>query len=87
MVSRPRETITSEAVMPRNTTQPEIMLALSKSATARALGVKVERVNAALDAGLLVARQCGAKTKIPIFGDRGAQAWFDSWPEAKRKTP
>ena len=71
--------------MPRNTTRPEIMLALSRTATARALGIKIERVNEALDQGLLVERRCGAKVRIPIFGERGVQAWFDSWPIATRK--
>jgi hypothetical protein len=71
--------------MPRNTTRPEIMLALSQSATARALGIRPERVRDALDAGQLVARQLGAKIRIPVFGERGIQAWFDSWPVAKRK--
>lgn len=71
--------------MPRNSTRPEIMLALSRTAAARAFGVKIERVTAALDEGLLVARRCGAKVRIPIFGPQGLQAWFETWPIATRK--
>jgi hypothetical protein len=70
--------------MPRNTTRPEIMLALSPSATARALGIKIERVNAAIDAGDLIVRRLGAKRKIAVWQ---IQSWFESWPLAKRKVP
>jgi hypothetical protein len=70
--------------MPSNQPRPEIMLALSQSATARALGIRPERVRDALDAGELVARRLGGKIRIPVFGERGIQAWFDRWPIAKR---
>jgi hypothetical protein len=71
--------------VPRNTTLPEYILALSPSATARALGIHPERVAAAIDAGDLIVRQCGTKRRIAIFGKDGIQAWFESWPVAKRK--
>ena len=67
--------------MPRNSTRPEIMLALSPSATARALGIRYERVSAAIDAGLLTVRMCGEKQRIAV---QEIQNWFQSWP---RKVP
>jgi hypothetical protein len=71
--------------MPRNTTKPEIILGLSISATARSFGIRPERVNDALDAGLLEMRQLGAKKRIPVFGPRGIVEWFNSWAPAQRK--
>jgi hypothetical protein len=71
--------------VPRATTRPEIILALTASSAARALGIRAERIQAALDQGLLVARQCGARKLIPVFGEGGIQEWFESWPVAKRR--
>jgi hypothetical protein len=74
--------------LPRNTTKPEYVLGMTAMATARALGIRPERVAEALDAGHLVARQLNGRGKaiIPVFGPHGVQAWFESWPIAKRKT-
>jgi hypothetical protein len=73
--------------MPRNTTKPEYVLAMTASATARALGIRPERVAEALDAGHLVARQLNGRGKalIPIGGPQGTEAWFLSWPISKRR--
>jgi hypothetical protein len=73
--------------MPRNTTAPVIHLALSPSATARALGIRDERVSEAIDAGHLIVRQLGTKRRIAVFGPGGIQEWFLSWPRAARKVP
>jgi hypothetical protein len=77
-----------EPIMPRASTPPEIVLALSPSATARALGVNYERVILpAIDAGLLTVRMCGPKRRISVAN---IQAWFETWPQAtkrKRKVP
>jgi hypothetical protein len=73
--------------MPRNSTRPEAILALSPSATARALGIRSERVADALDQGLLVARQSGVRKRIAVFGKGGIQEWFESWPVTRRKVP
>jgi helix-turn-helix protein len=68
--------------MPRNTTTPEAILALSPSATARALGVRAERVQEAIDAGHLVVRQIGVKRRIAVSD---IMTWFSTWPIAQRK--
>jgi hypothetical protein len=73
--------------MPRASTRPEIILALSPSATARALGIRYERIMDAIDAGQLVVRQVCGKKRIPVFGPRGVQEFFDGFPEATRKVP
>jgi hypothetical protein len=72
--------------MPRNSTKPEIILALSISASARALSCRPERVRNALIMGDLVARQVGNKKLISVFERPGGlQAWFESWPIAVTK--
>ena len=72
--------------MPRNTTAPEITLALPRIGAARALGIRIERINEAVDAGHLVVRMCGPKARIPVFGKCGLQEWFNRWPQqVKRK--
>jgi hypothetical protein len=73
--------------MPRASTRPEIMLALSQSATARALGIRPERVRDAIDAGELIVRQLGAKRRIAVFGEGGIQKWFESWPRHNERSP
>jgi hypothetical protein len=64
--------------------RPEITLALSLSATARALGIRLERVQQAILEGKLIVRTCGRKQRIAVFGEGGIQEWFQSWP---RKVP
>jgi hypothetical protein len=71
--------------MPRNTTMPEAILALSPSATARALGIHPRHMTDAIDQGLLIVRQIGTARRIAVFGKGGVQEWFSSWPIAKRK--
>ena len=71
--------------MPRNTTMPEAILALSPSAAARALGIRPERVTEAIDQGQLTVRQLGVRKRIAVFGPGGIQEWFESWPVAKRR--
>lgn len=66
--------------MPRNSTKPVIMLALSISASARALGIRSEDIQTALENGSLVCRSFGARRRIAVFGEGGLQAWFESWP-------
>lgn len=67
--------------MPRNSTKPEIMLALSPSATARALGIRYDRVAEAISLGALTVRVLGGKQRISV---EEIQKWFQSWP---RKVP
>jgi hypothetical protein len=67
--------------MPRNSTRPEAVLALSPTATARALGIRYDRVAAAILAGALTVRVCGGKQRIAV---REIEKWFLSWP---RKVP
>jgi excisionase family DNA binding protein len=81
-ISPPPEKFT----LPRNSTKPEIILALSISAAARALGVRYTFIANCLDEGKLVARKLGSKVRIPVFGDRGLQELFNSYPEFKRKS-
>lgn len=72
--------------MPRNLTPPEALLALSPSATARALGIRPERVQEAIDAGHLVSRQIGVRRRIMVFGEFGIQHWVENhWPLAQRR--
>lgn len=68
--------------MPRNTTLPEAILALSPSATARALGIRPERVREAIDEGHLVVRQIGVRKRIAVSE---IMTWFESFPQSKRK--
>ena len=71
--------------MPRNSTRPEIILALSQAAAARALNIRPEKIRDALDRGELVARRLDGKVRIPCFGPEGLYEWFERWPVAKRK--
>jgi hypothetical protein len=74
--------------MPRNTTPPKVVLALSRSQTSFALGVPVDRINDAVDRGELIVRIVGRKARIAVFGPGGIQEWFLSCPEQKkRKSP
>jgi hypothetical protein len=68
--------------MPRAQTRPEIILALSPTATARALGIRAERVEAAVLAGQLTVRMIGGKRRISV---RDIEAWFQTFPVATRK--
>ena len=70
--------------LPRNTTMPEALLALSPSATARALGIRPERVQEAIEQGHLTVRQIGVRRRIAVTD---IMTWFESWPVAKRKVP
>jgi hypothetical protein len=69
--------------MPRRTTPTSIeaILALSPAATARALGVRTERVKEAIRDRKLIVRKLGMKHRIAVFGKGGIQEWFESWPE------
>jgi hypothetical protein len=67
--------------MPRNTTMPEAILALSPSAAARALGIRPERVTDAIDAGHLTVRQLGVRKRIAV---PEIMAWYSTWKTAKR---
>jgi hypothetical protein len=68
--------------MPRNTTRPEIMLALSPTDTARALGIRLERVREAIRDRKLIVRKLGMKHRISV---RDIEQWFQSWPEVTQK--
>jgi GMP synthase-like glutamine amidotransferase len=70
---------------PKASRLPIVILCLGKQAAARALGIKVERINDALDAGILEARQVGKQIKIPVWGPKGMTALYESWPLAKRR--
>jgi hypothetical protein len=75
--------------MPR-AQRPEIYLALSIGSACASLAVPRSAVMAAIDAGLLEVRQLGNRKRISVFGQRGLQAWFETWPlatqsPAKRK--
>ena len=71
--------------MPRNTTPPAIVLALSISASGRALGVRSEAIQQQLENGNLVCRSFGPRRRIPVFGPGGLQEWFNSWPRYTKK--
>jgi hypothetical protein len=72
--------------MPRNSTIPEAILALSPSAAARALGIRAERIQDAIDQGHLIVYQLGVRKRIPTWGPMGLQAWVENyWRLAKRK--
>lgn len=70
--------------MPRNTTAPQIILALSPHAAARAIGVSYERnIVPAIASGHLPVRCCGTKRRILV---RDIEAWIiATWPLAQRK--
>jgi hypothetical protein len=70
--------------MPRRTT-PTVLLALNPAEAARAFGLLVRRVYAAIDSGELIVRQLGTQRRIAVFGDGGLQQWFESWPQAATK--
>jgi hypothetical protein len=72
--------------MPRNTTPQQAVLALSPSSAARALGIRPERIQDAVDQGHLVVYQLGVRKRILVGGPKGLQAWVENhWPIAKRK--
>ena len=70
--------------MPRQTKNPKVILALSPAATATALGIRLERVAAAISSGALTVHALGLKRRILV---REIEAWVSTWPVAvKRKT-
>ncbi len=76
--------------MPRNSSRIEVTLALSPSAASRALNIRPERVAEAIEAGKLIVRNVpgSLQRRIPVFGERGLQQWFDRWAIAQpRKAP
>ena len=71
--------------MPRATTRPTIMLALSISATARTLSVPAHVVHHAVDEGRLELRQATPNLKrIPVSS---IQNFIQSWPLTERNVP
>lgn len=76
--------------MPRRVST-EIMLALSPTEAARALGIRVERINQAVRDRKLIVRRIGVRHKIAVGGPGGLQEWFSSLPivksKLKRKSP
>jgi len=72
--------------MPRNTTPPVIVLALSISGAMRALGVPRRVIHEALLEGRLLARSQGPRVRIPVFGAFGLQEFFNAWPRYTPKT-
>jgi hypothetical protein len=54
--------------MPRNSTRPEYILAMSQAGVARALGIRPERVAEAIDAGHLVAHHIAPTDGLNDFG-------------------
>jgi hypothetical protein len=67
--------------MPR-ATEPPVLLALSSSQAALALGIGIERVYDALRTGELVAYQPSANRRKILVPD--LLAWARSWPEAPK---
>jgi hypothetical protein len=73
--------------MPRKA-YPSVILALSPAQTAAVLGIRSDRVTAAIKSGELIVRMCGPKRRIAIGGPGGIQHWLESWPVApERITP
>jgi plasmid maintenance system antidote protein VapI len=70
--------------MPRRVTT-EIMLALSPTEAARALGIRAERINEAVRDRKLIVRRIGIRHKIAVFGAGGLQEWFSSLPIVEPK--
>ncbi|WP_079599713.1 hypothetical protein [Bradyrhizobium erythrophlei] len=60
-------------------------MALSISASARALGIRSEHIQAALENGDLVCRSLGPRRRIAVFGEGGLQEWFLTWPRYTKK--
>jgi hypothetical protein len=72
--------------MPRNSTPQEAVLALSPSSAARALGIRPERIQDAIDEGHLVVYQLGVRKRLLVGGLNGLEAWVQNhWKIAKRK--
>lgn len=69
--------------MPRSTIKPVVFLALSPAATATAIGVRPEVINAAIASGALPVYANGIKRRI-LCSD--VEAFVRSWPKpVKRK--
>jgi hypothetical protein len=72
--------------MPRNSTPPVIVLALSISGAMRALGLPRRVIHEALIDGSLIARSFGPRVRIPVFGVGGLEGFFNAWPRYLPKT-
>ena len=73
----------------RANVKPTIILALNKSEAVRALGLGrngLKRIDDALDAGIVEARVIGKMIKLPVWGPKGLQSWFESFPRYTRRT-
>ena len=71
--------------MPRNTTPPKIVLALTASGASRAMSLPTRIINEAIDDGALVLRRVGCRRLIPVFGEGGLQEWFQTFPRVQRR--
>ena len=69
--------------MPRNTTPPTVLLALSPHDSARALGIAYQRVHYAILSGDLTVYALGAKRRILTSQ---LEAWVKTWPVVARKS-
>ena len=73
--------------MPKKATA-EVLLAMSPRGAAAALGIPYAAIQRELDLGNLVCRQYGQRKRIAVFGPKGLQAFYESWPVAdRRKSP
>ena len=67
--------------MPRNSSKPEIVLCLSVSGAARAMGLRAEHIREAILMGHLDCRSHDpSRRRVPVFGPGGLQEWFATWP-------
>jgi hypothetical protein len=75
---------TAGGTMPRVSTRPTILLALSPNATATALGIRPEEAQRAIRDGLLPVYRMGVKSKI-LTAD--IETWVRSWPKPMKRGP
>jgi len=75
--------------MPRNSSKPTVLIAVTASGAVRALSLGsttgAALIRDAITLGQLDCRQVGSKKLIPVFGPRGLQEWFSTFPRATMK--
>ena len=73
--------------MPRNTSKPTILLAVTIADACRALSLPGASGGAALKEAILMGeldcKSFGSKKLIPVCGPKGLAAWFEKLPRAQ----